>query len=349
MKFDYAIRASRIVFGRGRAATSLADEADRLGFQRVLLVSSEREYAEAAASLADVLGERVVSRFTGVRQHVPASVADEVRALAAKDRVDGILSIGGGSTTGTAKILALTSGIPILAIPTTYAGSELTPVWGMTTAARKSTGVDHRVQPRTVIYDSNLVVGLPFDMAVASGLNAMAHCIEALWSERSNPAAAALAVEGVRALGSGLHLLPSDSAAGADLLQYGGMLGGMSFATVGSGLHHKICHVLGGAFDLPHAQTHAVVLPNVVEFTAPGAPENAARIAAALGSTSAGDGLRALVDEVGAPRTLRELGMRPDQLDEAIDLVAAKLPIDNPRPVTREAIADILGAAYGGS
>jgi alcohol dehydrogenase class IV len=127
------------------------------------------------------------------------------------------------------------------------------------------------------------------------------------------------------------------------------MLGGMSFATVGSGLHHKICHVLGGAFDLPHAQTHAVVLPNVVEFTAPGAPENAARIAAALGSTSAGDGLRALVDEVGAPRTLRELGMRPDQLDEAIDLVAAKLPIDNPRPVTREAIADILGAAYGGS
>ena len=349
MRFAYETRPAHVVFGAGRAAEGVAAAAERLGLCRILLVSSLRE-SNHADRLAAPLGDRVVGRYTGVRQHVPAAVADEVRSVAAEVGADGILSIGGGSTTGTAKILALSAGIPIVAVPTTYAGSEMTPVWGLTTDGRKETGVDARVQPREVIYDSDLVAELPDEVAVVSALNAMAHCIEATWSLRASPITSTLAVDGIRSLARGLHGVrdPASRARAVDHLQYGSMLGGLSLASVGSGLHHKICHALGGAFDLPHAPTHAVVLPFVVAYTVPAVPEIASRIAGALGAGNAADGLRAVARRAGAPLSLAEIGLRREQLPEAIAVVQARLPIDGPRTATAEDIAELLAAAFEG-
>ena len=254
---------------------------------------------------------RVACSFSQVLPHVPDAVAQAARSAAAEHTVDGLLCVGGGSTTGTAKIVALTSGLPIIAVPTTYAGSEMTPVWGLTTRSRKETGTDRRVLPRTVIYDPELTVRLPAALTVASGLNALAHCVEAFWAPGANPVTALLAAEGISALARGLPAVreePTDLAARSAVL-YGAYLAGAAFAVTGSGLHHKICHALGGAFNLPHAQTHAVVLPHVLAFNAPAVPDVAARIAVALGSTSAAQGLIDLKRSLGGPESLAALGM----------------------------------------
>ncbi|KRF33775.1 Maleylacetate reductase [Yonghaparkia sp. Soil809] len=361
VEFRYASLPHRVIFGAGSSRTSLAAEVEALGAERLMVIASDRDTALVDELLAP-WRDRVAVRFTGVRPHVPDSVAAEARRMAVDHRVDGLVSIGGGSTTGTAKIVALTTELPIIAVPTTYAGSEMTPMWGMTTAARKETGVDRRVLPATVVYDSDLVATLPVDLAVASGLNAMAHCVEAYWTEASNPIVRLIATEGVQALAEGLRGLAgterasgasaadagTDTAAARERLLYGSFLAGMAFATAGSGLHHKICHALGGAFDLPHAQTHAVVLPHVLAFNAVAAPESAAMMARALGADDAVAGLRDLASAIGAPRGLAELGLTREQLTEAIDLVAGRLPIANPRPVDRADVEAILTGAFSG-
>jgi alcohol dehydrogenase class IV len=368
-EFHYDALPGRVVFGAGVARRELRAEADRLEAQRVLLVATETE-EPLARELAAPLGERVVAVFTSVRPHVPIQVAEAARALAASVRADAVLSVGGGSTTGTAKAIALTTGLPIIAVPTTYAGSEVTPVWGLTESsasgtsigtedARKTTGVDRRVLPRTVVYDPELTVTLPADLSAASGLNALAHCVEAFWAPRRNPISSLAAEEGIRALAAGLpavHADPADLAARSDLL-YGAYLAGSAFAVAGSGLHHKICHALGGAFNLPHAQTHAIVLPEVLAFNAPAAPDAAHRIGRALnagrpdntGDTDPVRALRALSAGLGIPRGLRELGLREDQIDEIVELVAPAVPVDNPRKADRAALYEIIHAAWAGS
>jgi alcohol dehydrogenase class IV len=368
-EFHYDALPGRVVFGAGVARRELRAEADRLEAQRVLLVATESE-EPLARELAAPLGERVVAVFTSVRPHVPIQVAEAARALAASVRADAVLSVGGGSTTGTAKAIALTTGLPIIAVPTTYAGSEVTPVWGLTESSasgtrigtedsRKTTGVDHRVLPRTVVYDPELTVTLPADLSAASGLNALAHCVEAFWAPRRNPISSLAAEEGIRALATGLpavHSDPADLAARSDLL-YGAYLAGSAFAVAGSGLHHKICHALGGAFNLPHAQTHAIVLPEVLAFNAPAAPDAARRIGRALGAglpDNTGDtdpvrALRELSAQLGIPRGLRELGLREDQIDEIVELVAPAVPVDNPRKADRAALREIIHAAWAGS
>ena len=203
---------------------------------------------------------------------MPVEVADAARKQAAAVGADAVLSVGGGSATGTAKAVALTTGLPVIAVPTTYAGSEVTPVWGLTEGERKTTGVDPRVLPRLVIYDPELTVSLPGPLSAASGLNAMAHCVDAFWAPGRNPVSALAAGEAIRVLAAALPLVSEDGTdvgARGDLL-YGAYLAGTAFAVAGSGLHHKICHVLGGRYGLPHAQTHAIMLPYVLAFNAPG-------------------------------------------------------------------------------
>jgi maleylacetate reductase len=363
-EFHYDALPGRVVFGAGAARRELRAEADRLGVNRVLLVATESE-EPLARELAAPLGERVVAVFTSVRPHVPIHVAEAARALATSVRADAVLSVGGGSTTGTAKAVALTTGLPIIAVPTTYAGSEVTPVWGLTESsaggtrigtveARKTTGVDHRVLPRTVVYDPELTVTLPADLSAASGLNALAHCVEAFWAPRRNPISSLAAEEGIRALAAGLpsvHATPGDLAARSDLL-YGAYLAGSAFAVAGSGLHHKICHALGGAYNLPHAQTHAIVLPEVLAFNAPAAPDAARRIGRALRGGPDGDpvgALRALSARLGIPRGLRELGLEEDQIDVVAALVEPAVPADNPRRADRAALREIIHAAWAGA
>jgi alcohol dehydrogenase class IV/protocatechuate 3,4-dioxygenase beta subunit len=339
----------RVVFGAGAARTALAGEVARLGVSRLLLIAAgggETVARELAAPLAD----RIAGTFRGVQPHVPVEVADAARKQAAAVGADALLSVGGGSATGTAKAVALTTGLPVIAVPTTYAGSEVTPVWGLTDGERKTTGVDARVLPRLVIYDPELTVSLPGPLSAASGLNAMAHCVDAFWAPGRNPVSALAAAEAIRVLAVALPVVSRDGTdlgARGDLL-YGAYLAGTAFAVAGSGLHHKICHVLGGRYGLPHAQTHAIMLPYVLAFNAPGAPDAAGRIGQALGSEDPAGTLQALAARLGLPRGLRDIGLREEQLAEAARLIEPVVPADNPVPAGPAALLALLRQAWAG-
>jgi maleylacetate reductase len=339
--FTYDQLPARIVFGPGKARTELADEIARLGGKRVLVIASTRD-ADRIAALTAPLGTRVAATFTAVREHVPLPTAEAARAAATEARADALLAIGGGSTIGAAKAVALTARIPVVAVPTTYSGSEVTAVWGLTDNGRKTTGIDPAVLPRVVVYDPELTATLPRDLTVASGFNALAHAVEAMWAPRRNPISTAVAEEAVGRLATGLH---KDDP--AELL-CGAWLGASAFAVAGSGLHHKLCHVLGGTFDLPHARTHAIVLPHVLAFNAPGAPDAVARVARALGADDAVTGLRALADEHGVPRGLRVLGMPEDAIEKAAALTEPAVPEDNPVPIGDGTLRRLIRAAWSG-
>ncbi|GAA1458136.1 maleylacetate reductase [Williamsia maris] len=343
MIFTHDTPAQRVLFGHGRAGEHLADEVTRLGATRVMVIATHPH--------PDVIGTIPVAlHHDDVAPHVPVDVADRARQAARHHDIDLLVCIGGGSTTGLAKAVALTSGIPIVAVPTTYAGSEATDVWGLTEAGRKTTGVDRRVLPTTVVYDSALTVGLPVELSVASGLNALAHCVDSLWGPRADPINASTAAAGIRALNAGLPAVVEDATdrAGRDEMLLGAYLSAVAFASAGSGLHHKICHVLGGAYDLPHAQTHAVILPHVLAFNAPAAPDAARTIAAAFGTDSAEDGLARLRKRVDAPTALSPYGFDVSMIPDAVARILPVVPESNPRPVTESDLTTILTAACTG-
>lgn len=347
--FAHDALPGRVVFGAGVARTALAGEVARLGVSRLLLIPSGSAQ-QAARELTAPLADRIAGTFTGVRPHVPAEVADAARRQAAAIGADAVLSLGGGSATGTAKAVALTTGLPLIAVPTTYAGSEVTPVWGLTEGDRKTTGVDARVLPRLVIYDPELTASLPGPVSAASGLNAMAHAVEAFWAPGRNPVSSLTAAEAIRVLSAALPAVlrnGADTGARGDLL-YGAYLAGTTFAVTGSGLHHKICHILGGRYDLPHAQTHAIMLPYVLAFNAPGAPDAARQIGRALDGTDPAARLQRLAGQLGLPRGLREIGFREDQIAEAARLIEPVVPADNPVPARAAALEALLRQAWAG-
>lgn len=346
--FTYDALPGRIVFGPGTARNDLTSEIERLNADRIVLIASGSE-ADMAAELSAPFANRVIATFTDVRPHVPIDVAERARRAAADANV--VVSIGGGSTTGTAKAVALTTGLPIVAVPTTYAGSEVTPVWGLTTDGTKTTGSDAAVLPRTVIYDPELTLTLPPEVSMASGLNALAHCVEAFWAPHRNPVSSALAQDGIRHLVRGITKLSASTdelVARTDLL-LGAYLAGSAFAVAGSGLHHKICHALGGAFDLPHAQTHAVVLPHVTAFNLPQAPEAHERISTALGRSDVVQTLLELNHTAGIPYGLRALGLTESDTESIVGDVLAIAPTDNPTPVTHASLTELLRAAWAGA
>jgi len=346
--FEHESLPQRVLFASGEAAAMVRAEVGRLGASRVMVIAAPAEVELAEKIIA---GLPVVLRWSEVVMHVPVEVAERARAAATGHEVDLVVSVGGGSTTGLAKAIALTHGVPIVAVPTTYAGSEATSVWGLTAGTRKHTGVDPRVLPRSVVYDATLTVSLPVPMSVASGLNALAHCVDSMWGLRADPIDLALAGEGIRALVSGLPAVVADPVGlpGREHMLYGTYLSGVAFSSAGSGLHHKICHVLGGAYDLPHAQTHAVVLPYALAFNAPAAPEAERRIAAGLGAGSAVEGLQRLRLAVDAPEALRDYGFDEADIDGAAQAIALVVPDSNPRPVTVGDLRRLLRAAWQGA
>lgn len=346
--FEHVTLGQRVLFGTGKAAENLAAEVARFGARKVMLIASEFE-APIAAKVA--AGIEVALNYDDVAPHVPVEKAEKARAAAAEHGIDLLVSVGGGSTTGLAKAIALTTGIPIVAVPTTYAGSEATNVWGLTEAARKTTGVDDKVLPATVVYDADLTLSLPVDLSVASGLNGMAHCIDSMWAPKADPINQALAAEGIRALNQGLPLIKQDpqGLTGREQALYGAYLSAVAFASAGSAMHHKICHVLGGTWNMPHAQTHATVLPYVLAFNAPDAPDAAARIAAAFGTTEPVDGLNRLRTTLDAPKALKDYGFAENNIPEAVDLILPVIPASNPRTPTRENLTALLAAATAGT
>lgn len=349
-EFIFNGQPSRVVFGVG-ALKHLPREIEALGATRALILSTP-EQAKQAQAIADMLGSRAAGIFPRAVMHVPIETAREAREVARELGADCAVAVGGGSTAGLGKAIALDSGLPILAIPTTYAGSEMTPIYGITEAGMKKTGRDPRVLPRTVIYDPELSVTLPVGMSVTSGLNAIAHAAEGLYAQDRNPVMDLMAEEGIAAIARAIPAIQKDAhdmEARSDAL-YGAWLCGAVLGNVGMALHHKLCHTLGGSFNLPHAEVHTVVLPQAMAFNAKAAPEAMKRIARALNTQSAAQGLFDLAARNGAPVALRDIGMKEEDLDKAADIAVAN-PYWNPRPFGREQrgeIRDLLQRAFEG-
>jgi alcohol dehydrogenase class IV len=345
--FVYVGLPARVVFGVG-ALAELPREIERLGATRALVLSTPEQRAQAE-DIAGRLGSRAAGIFARAVMHVPIETARAAREEARRIGADCAVTIGGGSTTGLGKAIALESELPILAIPTTYAGSEMTPIFGITAGGAKKTGRDARVLPKTVIYDPALTLGLPVGLSVTSGMNAVAHAAEGLYAQDANPIMSLLAEEGIRALARGLPRVvksPEDVDARSDCL-YGAWLCGAVLGAVGMALHHKLCHVLGGTWNLPHAETHTIVLPHAIAYNAPAAPEAMTRIARALEAESAARGLYDLERSLGAPLALADIGMPRSELDRATELACAA-PYWNPRPIERAAIRKLLDDAWSG-
>ncbi|MBU7573674.1 MAG: maleylacetate reductase [Hydrogenophaga sp.] len=345
--FIYQNLPARVVFGAGSLA-QLPREMDALGAARALVLSTPEQRA-SAEHVAALLGARATGIFDRAVMHVPIETAREAREVARQLGADCAVAIGGGSTTGLGKAIALDSGLPIVAIPTTYAGSEMTPIYGITEAGLKKTGKDPRVLPRTVIYDPELSLGLPVAMSVTSGINAIAHAAEGLYATDANPIIDLMAEEGIAALGRALpriHAQPTDAQARSDAL-YGAWLCGTVLGTVGMALHHKLCHTLGGSFNLPHAETHTIVLPHALAYNAAAAPQAMERIRRALGGASAAQAVYDLAKINGAPVALKDIGMKADDLDKACE-IAMSNQYPNPRPLERGAIRLLLQDAFEG-
>jgi maleylacetate reductase len=347
LEFTYGTLPGRVVFGAG-SLRRLADEVANLGVERALVLSTpgKRALAEDAAGR---LGPRVAGIYDGAVMHTPIEVAKAGRAAAERLGADGYVSIGGGTTIGLAKAIALETGRPIVAVPTTYSGSEMTPIQGITEGGIKRTRRDPRMLPKVVIYDPELTLGLPASVSGTSGMNAIAHCVEALYAKNANPITSLMAEEGIRALGASLPVVvraPEDLEARSEAL-YGAWLAGSALAAVGMALHHKLAHVLGGSFNLPHAETHTLVLPQAAAHNRQAAPEAMARVARALGADDAPAALFDLAKALGAEMRLEAFGLREADLERAAEL-AVQDPYYNPRPVTREGVRALLQDAYEG-
>lgn len=345
--FTYTANPSRVLFGPGRRA-DLPAEVERLGLERVIILSTASRQTEAQSG-ANMLGRRVAGMFAGAVMHTPIGVTEQALRQVKEARVDGIIACGGGSTIGLGKAIALRTDLPQIVIPTTYAGSEMTPIIGETVDGRKATQTTAKVLPEVVIYDVELTLDLPPKLSVTSGINAIAHAVEALYAQNRNPIVSLLAVEGIGAMARALPRIavnPTSLEARSDAL-YGAWLCGTCLGAVGMALHHKLCHTLGGAFNLPHAETHLAILPHALAYNAPAVPYAIRSLADALGHPDPARALFDLAGGSGAPRSLELLGMPENGIDLAADLTLAN-PYWNPRPLDREGIRALIARAWAG-
>ena len=345
--FELNSLASRVIFGRGvldRAPEAVRD----LGATRVLVITTGSQ-AKTAARVLKALGKAGAGLYARAAMHTPVEVTEDAMAVVAAERVDGLIAIGGGSAIGLSKAIAWRTDLPQVVVPTTYAGSEMTPVLGQTEAGRKTTLRSPKVAPETVIYDVDLTCTLPPLVSVTSGFNAMAHAVEALYARDANRLICGVAEECVRAMAQALPRIvvdPADPEPRAEAME-AGWLGGWCLANGGSALHHRLCHVLGGAFDLPHAETHTVLLPHVLAFNAKSAPDAVARLRQALEAEYPAELLFDLAQSLGAPGSLKALGMPRDGIDQAVDQVLADPPW-NPAPIDKKALKALLTRAWRG-
>ena len=346
-RFSYQPLPVRVVFGEG-VLGDLPAETGALGLGRVLVLSTPGRRADAER-VAGLLGDRAAGVHAGAVMHVPADAAAEARRVAGSVAADGLVSFGGGSAVGLAKAVARETGLPIVAVPTTYAGSEMTPTWGMTEGGVKRTGRDPRVLARTVLYDPSLTLGLPPSVSAASAMNAVAHAVEALYAPDASPIVSLMAEEAVRALSGALPEVVGDPgglpARGRAL--YGAWLCGTCLGATTMGLHHKLCHILGGSLNLPHAETHAVLLPHALAYNAPAAPDAMRALRRALGHDDPARALWELAGSLGLPRSLSGLGADPVHLDAVVTRAAAG-GYANPRPVEEPALRALLENAWHG-
>lgn len=345
--FVYVTLPTRVVFERG-ARRFVAREVERLGCQRPVVICTPEQKSQAMEVYA-LLGEAAVGVIDSATMHTPVEVTQTALAQVQGWSADCLVAVGGGSTIGLAKAIALRTGLPQVAVPTTYAGSEMTPIVGQTEDGLKTTQRDTSLLPATVLYDVDFTLTLPADVSATSGMNAMAHAVEALYAQEKNPISTMQCLDAVRALSKSLPEIVEDpdNLAARQQAQYGAFLCGMALGNAGMALHHKLCHTLGGSFNLPHAETHTVILPHAAAFNAIACDGALEPVADILGADSVGAGLWDLADRINAPTSLASLGLSESDLDEAANLATEK-PYWNPRRVDRDAVRQLLQAAFEG-
>jgi maleylacetate reductase len=342
--FTHDVPPQRVVFGAG-ALARVGEEAERLGLSKALVVVTPGSGARLGQKVVETFGARAVGLHARAVIHVPKAVAEAGLAAARGAKADGLVAAGGGSAIGLAKAIARESGLPIIAIPTTYSGSEATSIFGITDGTRKVTGRDAKVMPRTIVYDPELTVGLPAAVSAASGMNAIAHCVESFWADGRTPVTLALASEAMRRFGKNLPAVVTDGAdrdARAECLVAAWLSG--TVLSVSNGLQHKLAHVLGG-LGLPHAEAHAIILPHVTRFNLAAAPEAKARLAGALGSGDPAAAIADMLKQFHIPQRLRDIGFDAGKTDFVAGEIAAQA-IKSPRPVSTADIRELLRAAY---
>ncbi len=345
--FTYTSLPARVIFGSGTLA-GLGEEIKRLNCSRALILSTPQQEAEARA-LADRIGPLAAGLYANATMHTPVQVTERALAVVKDLNADVTIALGGGSTTGLGKAIALRTDLPQIVIPTTYAGSEATPILGETQDGLKTTQRSMKVLPEVILYDVDLTLTLPVRLSVTSGMNAIAHAVEALYAHDANPITSLMAEEAIRALAEALPIIakdPQNGGARSNAL-YGAWLCGICLGTVGMALHHKLCHTLGGTFDLPHAETHTVILPHAAAYNAPAVPAAMQRLGRALKVADPVQGLYDLERGLNAPLSLQELGMPQAGLDQVADIALAN-PYWNPRPLERNAIRALLDDAWAG-
>ncbi|MFZ3351096.1 MAG: maleylacetate reductase [Xanthobacteraceae bacterium] len=344
VSFTHDVPPQRVVFAVG-ALARVGEEAERLGLSRALVVATPGSGARLGQKVVEILGARAAGLHAQAVIHVPKAVAEAGLAAARAAKADGLVVAGGGSAIGLAKAIARETGLPIVAIPTTYSGSEATSIFGITDGARKVTGRDVKVMPRTIIYDPALTLGLPAAVSAASGMNAIAHCVESFWADGRTPVTLALASEAMRRFSKNLPAVVIDGAdrdASAECLVAGWLSG--TVLSVSNGLQHKLAHVLGG-LGLPHAEAHAIILPHVARFNLAAAPEAKARLEEALGSGDPAAGLADMLKRFSIPQRLRDIGFEAGKIDFAASEIAAQAII-SPRPVSAGDVRELLQAAF---
>ncbi len=342
-----SVSGQRVRFGTGirRAA---GEELEKLGARRALVLSTPHQ-SQMAMELATDLGEQAAGIFTMAAMHTPVSTTQDALSHAKLVGADSVVAVGGGSTIGLGKALALRTNMPQIAVPTTYAGSEATPILGQTENGIKTTLTDAKVLPDVILYDPELIASLPLGMTVNSSLNAMAHAVEALYAQDRNADSTALAVEGLDAFVNGLPGVINElnDLAAREATLRGAWACGTVLGQVGMALHHKLCHTVGGSFDLPHAETHAIILPHATHYNAAAVPQLLAPISDLLGEEEPGVALWSFAKRMSAPLALRDLGMKESQIEQAVE-IALQRPYWNPREVTAEGLRHLLRNAWAG-
>ena len=337
----------RVLFGVG-VRNTVADEVRRLGCSRALILSTPPQ-SSSALDLAAALNDMSAGVFSRAAMHTPVEVTENALRHVQEINADCLIAIGGGSTTGLGKAIAHRTGLPQIVIPTTYAGSEATPILGQTEDGVKTTLTDRKVLPEVILYDPELVATLPVGMTVTSALNAMAHAAEALYARDKSEDSNQLAIDGLTSFVKSLPKVlqdPEDLAAREET-QRGAWACGAVLGRVGMALHHKLCHTLGGSFELPHAETHAIILPHAIHYNAQAVPGLLAPVTDLLGGSSPGMALWQFAKSMGAPLALRDLGLQVQDLDRVAE-IATRNPYWNPREVTADGIRALLEKAWTG-
>ncbi|KAH8585670.1 maleylacetate reductase [Bisporella sp. PMI_857] len=347
--FEYNTTTMRVVFGQ-RTLDRLPDEVARLKVNAPLLLSTPEQVSQAL-ELQRILGGRVAGIFSEAAMHTPISTSTKALEYASLKGADGLISIGGGSTIGLGKAISIRTGLPHICIPTTYAGSEMTPILGETLDGKKTTRNDPKIFPGSVIYDVDLTLTLPAGMSATSGVNAIAHAVEALYARNGNPIISLFAVEGIKSLAASLPLIvtsPTDISARKSAL-YGAWLCGTCLGAVGMSLHHKLCHTLGGSFNMPHAEVHTIILPHALAYNAPNIPGVLEKLAKVLPPNDGGaiKGLNMLLESLNVRRALKDFGFKEESIAEAAKLTLAN-PYWNPRALELDLITELLRRAWAG-